>query len=462
MINKLKEILNKSEHWTEIRYHNRQQTSIQIKNGEVNRVEDSTVAGVGIRCLVNGCWGFAATADMSKESLEKAVEEAASAAEVGSSLRKNKIDRIADGEIAKGNYIYTDENDDVELKEKIDLFLEAEEFIREKENIVSGVVNYSKYNDEKTILNSDGAQVNIKDIKHDIGVVSIGHNGSSQEIGSVSAGVTGGWSELFEERSLMEMVEESVNIARTKLEADYTSGGDYTVILDPMLVGVLAHEAIGHTVEADFVMSGSIVQDKIGEKVASEKITMIDNGNIDKAAGMTVVDDEGTVAQPTTIIKDGILKEYLHNRESAAEFSVEPKGNARAFTYRDEPLVRMTNTYIKEGESSFEEMVSDIDNGYYLKGLGQGGQADANAEFMFGVQEAYKIEDGKITDPVKGITISGQAFEVLNSVDAVGNDLKFALGRGYCGKGQMAKVDAGGPHLRCKVKIGGQQEGDVS
>ncbi|MFW5855848.1 MAG: metallopeptidase TldD-related protein, partial [Bacillota bacterium] len=118
------------------------------------------------------------------------------------------------------------------------------------------------------------------------------------------------------------------------------------------------------------------------------------------------------------------------------------------------------NTYIKPGKSSFEEMVSGIEEGYYLKGLGQGGQADANAEFMFGVQEAYKIENGKITEPVKGITISGQAFSVLNSVDAVGDDLKFALGRGYCGKGQPAKVDAGGPHLRCQVKIGGKQEGE--
>jgi len=461
VLTKLKSVLNKSDHWTEIRYHHRQQTSIEIKNGEVTRVEDSTLAGVGIRCLANGCWGFAATADMSEEALEKAVREATTAAKVGSSLRKNKIERIAEGEMARGDYVYVDENDDVELKEKINLFLEAEEFISEKENIISGIVNYSKYNDKKIILNSDGAEANIKDIKHDVGIVAVGNDGSGQEIGSVSAGVTGGWSDLFADKSLMEMVEEAVNIAKTKLKADYAAGGEYTVILDPMLVGVLAHEAIGHTVEADFVMSGSIVQGKIGEKVASEKITMIDDGNVEKTAGMTLVDDEGTVAQKTTIIENGILEEYLHNRESAAEFAVTPKGNARAFTYRDEPLVRMTNTYIEEGESSFDEMVSKIDNGYYLKGLGQGGQADANAEFMFGVQEAYKIEDGKITDPVKGITISGQAFEVLNSVDAVGDDLKFALGRGYCGKGQLAKVDAGGPHLRCKVKIGGKQEGDA-
>ncbi|MGM0411618.1 MAG: TldD/PmbA family protein [Bacillota bacterium] len=461
MLSKLKEALNESDCWTEIRYHNRQQSSVEIKNGEVSKVEDSTLAGAGIRCLANGSWGFAATADMTEEGLAKAVKEAASAARVGSNLRKKKIEKIAEGEIAKGKYNYVEKDDEIELSKKIKLFLDAEELIREKEDIISGIVNYSKYDDKKVIVNTDGAEVEIKDIKQDLGIIAVGKNESSQELGSTSAGVTGNWNDLFAERSLNEMVEESVKIARQKLEADYAQGGEYTVVLDPMLVGILSHEAIGHTVEADFVMSGSAAQGKIGKKVASEKITMVDDGRIQKSSGMTVVDDEGTVADRTTIIEDGIMKDYLHNRESAAEFAVIPKGNARAFTYRDQPIIRMTNTYIEAGEDSFEDMVAAIDEGYYLKGLGQGGQADASAEFMFGVLEAYKIENGEITTPVKGITISGQAFDVLKSVDAVGSDQKLKLGRGYCGKGQPAKVDAGGPHLRCKVTIGGKQGGDV-
>lgn len=460
LLDRLKKVIGNSEQWTEIRYHSRDLTSIEIKNGEVTKTEATTLAGAGIRCLVDGCWGFAATADVSEDGLKQALKEAAGAARTGSSLRKKKIDELATGKPARGEFNYTGGEEEPGLAEKISKFLEAEEYIRKNENMVAGIIRYSRYDDQKIIVTTDGVEAKINDLKQDIGISAVGRGEEGQEIGSASAGVTGTWQELFSEKSLSEMVEEAVNIARTKLSAAYAQGGEYTVILDPMLVGVLAHEAIGHTVEADFVMSGSIVQDKIGEKVASEKVTMIDDGTVAKTAGMTLVDDEGMSGQKTVIIEDGILKNYLHNRESAAEFDTEPRGNARAFTYRDEPLIRMTNTYIKPGKSSFEEMVSGIEEGYYLKGLGQGGQADANAEFMFGVQEAYKIENGKITEPVKGITISGQAFSVLNSVDAVGDDLKFALGRGYCGKGQPAKVDAGGPHLRCQVKIGGKQEGE--
>jgi TldD protein len=160
----------------------------------------------------------------------------------------------------------------------------------------------------------------------------------------------------------------------------------------------------------------------------------------------------------TVIIDHGILRDYLHSRESAAAFGMEPKGNARAFTYRDEPIIRMTNTFILPGEDNLDEMIAGIDDGFFLKELGQGGQADATAEFMFGVAEAYRIVDGKVGEMVKGITISGQAFDVLESVDAVSSDFEMAMGAGHCGKFQAAKVDAGGPYLRCRVTVGGRHE----
>ncbi|MCK5247915.1 TldD/PmbA family protein, partial [Candidatus Bipolaricaulota bacterium] len=142
----------------------------------------------------------------------------------------------------------------------------------------------------------------------------------------------------------------------------------------------------------------------------------------------------------------------------AAHFGVEPTGNARAFEYSDAPIIRMRNTYIDPGETSVEELIAGVDDGYYMCGLGFGGQADSNAEFMFGVREAREIKNGKIGKLVRGATISGNAFDVLNSVDAVGNDFRWDLGAGTCGKSQAAaKVDAGGPHLRCKGTIGGRQ-----
>jgi len=451
------DLITNSPYWTEIRYHYRQLININVKNGKVHQAESKVLAGAGVRCLIDGCWGFVATSDVSKQGLKTAIKEAGEASVTASKIKKNKIKGLALGEPAAGNYVYTEQTGEPSLDEKIKIFLKAEAKIRENEQIVMGSLTYSQYDDRKIIVNSDGADARITDIKRDIGVLAVARNESDQETGSSSNGVTGSWDDLFARKTLKEMVEEAIRIANQNLTAEYAPGGKFMVILDPMLVGVLAHEAIGHTVEADFVLSGSIVQGKLGEKVASELVTLIDDGTIEKTAGMVLVDDEGTRGEKTTIIDRGILKNYLHNRESAYLFNTEPHGNARAFTYRDEPIIRMTNTYILQGEDKLDDMIRGVKDGFYLKGLGQGGQADASAEFMFGVKEAFRIKNGEIKEPVKGITISGQAFEVLQSVDAVSDDMEFALGRGYCGKFQPAKVDAGGPYLRCQVTIGGQQ-----
>ena len=175
------------------------------------------------------------------------------------------------------------------------------------------------------------------------------------------------------------------------------------------------------------------------------------------AVGETPVDDEGVPCGRTVLIEQGVLRSYLHNRETAAHFRVAPTGNARAYTYHDEPLIRMTNTYIEPGEATLESLVAGIHDGFYLRGLGQSGQADANAEFMFGVREARRVKDGKVGDLVRGVTISGNAFDVLRSVDAVADDFRWENGAGFCGKGQPAKVDGGGPHVRCRLTIGGEQ-----
>ena len=167
-------------------------------------------------------------------------------------------------------------------------------------------------------------------------------------------------------------------------------------------------------------------------------------------------DDEGVPTENTVIIEDGIFKSYLHNRESAAHFGVAPTGNARAWLYHDEPIIRMRNTYISPGETSFEEMVATTKQGFLLVGAGSG-QADATGEFMFGTDYAVEIKDGKLGQKYKEATISGVAFDVLGTVDAVSSEFKWDLGAGYCGKWQPAKVDAGGPYVRCDITLGGRQ-----
>jgi TldD protein len=238
------------------------------------------------------------------------------------------------------------------------------------------------------------------------------------------------------------------------------SGKKTTVILDPAMVGLLSHEAIGHTVEADFVLSGSVVKDKIGTKVASDLVTLVDSGKSEiasNAGGTIIVDDEGVAAGRTAIIEKGILKSFLHNRESAMIFGTASTGNARAFQYSDEPLIRMRNTYIEPGEDKLNDMIRETKHGYIIKGA-RNGQADANGEFMFGAEEAYLMENGEVKELHRGASISGNAFEVLQSVDMVGNEFQYDIGTGYCGKYQPAKVDGGGPYIRCTAMIGGLQE----
>lgn len=458
MIKTLKEIVHSQNEHLEIRYHKRFSTVIQFKNGVLKKGERKTLAGAGIRALVDGCWGFVATSETDEENLRRSAGEAIKAAREASQLKKEKIKGLGTGEVGQGTFnLYQKKADEPEFGEKVNALQKAEAKIRDAGNdIIGSMVNYHVFQDSKVIVSSSGAEAEINDQKSEIAIVAFGASGEKQEMGMVSHGITGGWSDLFSRNHLDEMVEKAVEIVRTKLKAGYAPGGNYTVILDPQLVGVLAHEAIGHTVEADFVLSGSVVADKIGEKVASDLITLVDDGT-QEGAGKVLVDDEGTVNKPTVIIENGVLKNYLHSRETAHMFSTEARGNARAFTYRDEPLIRMTNTFIQPGKDRLEDMIKGIEDGFLLVGMDQGGQADATGEFMFGVQEGYRIKNGEIKEPVKGINISGQAFEVLKSADALSQEFNMDLGSGYCGKKQPAKADAGGPYLRCKVMIGGQQ-----
>ncbi|RMD82280.1 MAG: TldD/PmbA family protein, partial [Candidatus Dadabacteria bacterium] len=277
--------------------------------------------------------------------------------------------------------------------------------------------------------------------------------------GFEAVGTTGGWQCLFRSGSGEVFAEKAARKAVELLSAKPPEGGRATVILAPSIVGLLVHEAIGHTVEADFVQAGSVAAGKLGQRVASELVTLCDSGAsefVDGAGGTIPVDDEGVVAQRTTIIDHGILVSYLHNRESAARFGVAPTGNARAWEYSDQPLIRMRNTYLEPGETPLEEMIATTRDGYLLDGP-RNGQADSTGEFMFGVQEARRIRNGKLGELVRGVTISGIAFEVMQTVDAVSNTFAWELGSGYCGKGQPAKVDAGGPYIRCQVLLGGEQ-----
>lgn len=449
--------------YAEMRFHERKSTYIRIAGGEL---EDATFlknAGVGVRALVNGAWGFSSTNLLEAGAIEGSLQDAEKAARVASQNRKEGIEGLADVKLAKGTF-RPKVNDPVEnhsLEEKMKLVVEAEKTAKEKsESVKSAISAYSELVDRKAIVSTDGAEFELHDVKPEFYVYAIASE-NGDKIGALkSASVTGGWKDLFRRTDSVKIAKDASELASKLIKAKHPKGEKATIILEPSIVGLISHEAIGHTVEADFVLSGSIAKGKLGQKLASDLVTLVDSGKADEdehGMGTVLVDDEGVPAQRTKVIEKGVLKSYLHDRESALLFDAKPTGNARAFEYTDEPIIRMTNTYILPGEFSIEEMIEDMKEGYLMKGAGNG-QADSNAEFMFEVDEAYRIENGEIKELLRGVTISGQAFDVLKSVDAIGKDFMLDMGVGYCGKYQRAKVDGGGGAIRCKAIVGGRQE----
>lgn len=463
MKDKLRSVMDRfPAEYLEMRYHTRHVTRIRLAVGELEMADFTDYTGVGVRALVDGTWGFSSTGKLDTSSLRNAAEEAVKAAKGASRSKETKVASLAEGAMAEGRFQVKEREPlaDRSPEEKMELVLQMERRARDyAPEVKSATCFYREFVDEKVLLNTDGAEVELRETRPDFYVIAVASRGGDMVTATESEGVAGGWKDLFHRRPPEEMADRAAARAVALLQAPYPKGERGTVVLDPAMVGLIAHEAFGHTTEADFVLSGSAAQGKLGQPVASELVTLVDSGVPDRPgspAGTLLVDDEGVVTQRTTIIDRGILRSYLFDRETAAHFGFEPTGNARAFEYSDEPLIRMRNTYIEPGDWSVEEMLEGVKTGYLLEGSGPG-QADSNAEFMFGVQEAYRVENGEVGELRRGATISGNAFDVLRSVDAVGKEFAFNMGAGFCGKWQLAKVDGGGGHLRCQAIIGGRQ-----
>lgn len=458
----LKGIVADSKCWLELRAHERRGLSVAVRKGVVESAAFRTVSGVGARVLVNGTWGFSSTASFERDDILRAVRDAVAAAVTSSSGRSKAVGALQDCLLAVGDYRSGNAAGLAarSTEEKTALAVDAEARIRASSPAIrSATARYSEIVDHKWIVSTDGADARIEDSKAEFLAAAVAGESDEMTTAFHGAGVTGGLEELFAASTPEGIADHVSRIAVDLLSAPYAPGGETTVVLNPELVGILAHEAVGHTVEADFVLSGSAASGRLGQKVASELVTLVDSGpaviGAPTAGGIVLVDDEGVPASRTVVIDRGVLRSYLHDRETAALFGVPPTGNARAWQFDDEPLIRMRNTYIEPGASPLEEVIASVGEGLLLRGA-ESGQADANAEFMFGVQEAYEIRNGKVGRLLRGATISGDAFEVLKGIDMVSSGFEWGLGFGACGKGQAAKVDGGGPHVRCRVMVGGR------
>ena len=445
----------------ELRYHAKTFRRALVQQGRVEQTTLRRRDGVGVRVLADGTWGFATTGDASVGAVVRAITQAHAAARASAAFRTDRVPALGAVDLAVGDF-ETPGVDEILARSpqaRVQLAIDLEARARAASSEVrSAGASYAEIVEEKAIVTSDGADCSFRIARPELHVNAVAERDGQMTTAAESIGVSAGWDCLFRTPP-EELADRAAATAVDLLGARVAEGGRTTVIMAPSIVGLLVHEAIGHTVEADFVLSGSAAKGMLGQRAASDLVTLCDSGRSEHfvgAGGTIPVDDEGVIAGRTEIISAGKLVGYLHNRETAARFGVAPTGNARAWEYADAPLVRMRNTYIEPGDSSLAEMIATTEDGYLLEGP-RNGQADATAEFTFGVRTARRIRNGKLGELVRGVTITGNAFDVLRSVDAVSREFVWDLGSGHCGKGQPAKVDAGGPYIRCQVLLGGEQ-----
>jgi TldD protein len=291
-----------------------------------------------------------------------------------------------------------------------------------------------------------------------LGVQVIAEQNGRREQGNSGGGGRYGYRELIENGRALAFADEAVRQALVNLDAIDAPAGSMTVVLGPGWPGVLLHEAIGHGLEGDFNRKGSSAfSGRIGQRVAAKGVTIVDDGTLPGRRGSLSIDDEGTPTECTTLIEDGILKGYMQDKLNARLMGMAPTGNGRRESFTSLPMPRMTNTYMLAGSHDPQEIIRSVKKGLYAPNFG-GGQVDiTNGKFTFSASEAYLIEDGRITRPVKGATLIGSGPEVLNRVSMIGNDLALDEGVGVCGKdGQSVPVGVGQPTLKIdSMTVGG-------
>ncbi len=279
-----------------------------------------------------------------------------------------------------------------------------------------------------------------------------------RETGSSGCGGRGKYEEWINKEKWQSQVKEALRIASTNLESIPTPAGEMPVILGPGWPGVMLHEAVGHGLEGDFNRKGtSIFSGRIGEQVTAKGVTVIDDGTMENKKRSITIDDEGTKSSKNILSEDGILKNYMQDRQNARLMNMKPTGNGRRQSYAHYPMPRMTNTYMLNGNHTKEEIIKSVKNGLYANNFG-GGQVDiTSGKFVFSASEAYLIKDGRISHPVKGATIIGNGPDILKQVSMVGNDLSLDSGVGTCGKdGQSVPVGVGQPTLKIdNIVVGG-------
>jgi TldD protein len=444
--------------FTELRAQMNISQSVTLLKGNLTANSSSKTGGVSARIYKNGIYGFASSSEYNRESVHNVLKSADRNADFLYS--KVKKDSVSLPQVEQGSFPLNRNEHILSQKYLIDFARDLDDYITNHyKNLDSRLVHCGNLAVEKLLCTTDSFDGHTYCPRSTIYVQMTSNDNSGVPISLTDVlGDFGIFDELFTDpRMLYSKIDKLYERLMQKREGTFAEGGLKQVILDPDLAGILAHEAIGHTVEGDLVRSGSIAGSYLNKQVASELVTMVDFAHTYQGKLLAVpvfIDDEGTKAEDVVLIEHGILKNYMHNKETAAHFGTKPLGNARANEFSDEPLVRMRNTTILPGKDTLEDMIASVDDGYYLMNP-TNGQADLTGEFMFGVSMGYEIKHGKLGKAIKETTISGVAFDMLKTVDMVSKDMSWG-NSGWCGKKQWIPVSFGGPAIKCRINVGGK------
>ena len=438
--------------FAEVFAEDRRGSSGRFDDGRVEELTSGRSRGAGIRVVRGDTTGFAHTADLTETGLREAADAAAAAARGGGGgVREVALTRqpSAPHEIAVLP-------ESVPKARKVELLRVAEAAAREEGGAIKSVTaSYADSRRRILIANSDGLLTGDDQVRTRFMVHSVASGDTGMQTAHEGPGRTIGF-EYFDEFDVAEIARTSARRAITMLDARPAPSGSLPVVLAKGAGAVLFHEACGHGLEADLVQrAASVFDGKVGEQVASPLVTLIDDGTYAREWGTFAVDDEGRPAQSNVLIENGVLNDYMWDYLRARKAGRASSGNGRRETYQHLPMVRMTNTYLVPGTTDPEDIVRDTDHGIYCVQLG-GGQVDtATGDFVFGITEAYMIEHGEITHPIRAAQLIGNGPETLHRIDVVGND--FDTWTGTCGKnGQGVPVSSGQPTLRVTgITVGG-------
>ena len=430
-------------------------SDLSFEEDIVKSARRGIVQGVGIRAVKGDQIGFAFTEDLSLASMMDAANAAAVIA--SDNVAKARVVGVSDLKV-KNLYPIAELATSAELTKKLTFIKEANAAAKAYDSkIVRVSVGFNDEVKHVAYANSDGVYWEDSQPLFMFNASCIAEDGKTRETGYNGGGGRIGL-EYFNKRKAADIGQAAARLAILNLSAQEAEAGVQTVVMGQAESAVLLHEAVGHGLEADFNYKKlSNYSGRVGQKVASDQCTVVDEGLFANMRGTINVDDEGNAPKSTTLIENGILRGYMTDRISAKQLGVKPTGNGRRQAYNHPPMPRMTNTYLRPGKFSSEEIIKSVKEGIYAKGFTGGNVDITKGDFTFSCSECYRIEDGKITVPLKGVTLVGNGPDVMTKVTMVGNDLKFTDGGWTCGKsGQMVPVGMGTPTVKVSdITVGG-------